>query len=128
GSRRCRPTTRRCAARTSLARARCSAGSPRSTSRRGCGAGSRPGGANRRVSRRLGGVLAAVTAAAVLCVPAATAAPHMLVGMLDDANTLGEPATTFPILKTLNTQVVRMTLNWRAVARSEEHTSELQSP
>jgi hypothetical protein len=40
----------------------------------------------------------------------------MLVGMLDDANTLGDPATTFPILKELNTELVRMTLNWRAAA------------
>jgi hypothetical protein len=43
----------------------------------------------------------------------------MLVGMLDDANTLGDPGTTFPLLKTLNAQVVRMTLNWRAVASQQ---------
>jgi hypothetical protein len=74
------------------------------------------------VFSRLGGILAVLAAAAVLCAPAATASPHMLVGMLDDANTLGDPGTTFPLLKTLNTQVVRMTLNWRAVA-SQQPTS-----
>ena len=40
----------------------------------------------------------------------------MLVGLLDDANTLGDPATTFPVLSELHVQVVRMTLSWRAAA------------
>jgi hypothetical protein len=40
----------------------------------------------------------------------------MLVGVLDDANTVSDPVVTFPLLKTLRAQVVRMTLNWRVVA------------
>src|SRR5207245_177988 len=82
-------------------------------------AGSLPGGASRRVSKRFGGILAALAGAAVLCVPAATASPGMLLGLLDDANALGDPGTTFPILKTLRVQVVRMTLNWRGVAATQ---------
>ncbi len=69
--------------------------------------------------RRIGGILAVLAAAAALCAPAASASPHMLVGLLDDANTLGDPATTFPILKTLRAQFVRMTLNWRVVATAQ---------
>jgi hypothetical protein len=71
------------------------------------------------VSRRIGGILAVLAAVAALCVPAASASPHMLVGILDDANTLGDPAGTFPVLKTLGVQVVRMTLNWRSAAPTQ---------
>jgi Glycosyl hydrolase catalytic core len=69
--------------------------------------------------RRIGGIAAVVAAAAALCVPAASAAPRMLLGMLDDANVLGDPAATFPVLSELHVQVVRMTLNWRAVAPTQ---------
>ena len=71
------------------------------------------------MSRRVGGILAALAGAAVLCVPAATASPGMLLGLLDDADAFGDPGTTFPILKTLRVQVVRMTLNWRGVAATQ---------
>jgi hypothetical protein len=53
---------------------------------------------------------------ALVVAPAAIASPRMLVGLLDDANTLGDPTATFPVLKALHVEVVRMTLNWRAVA------------
>jgi hypothetical protein len=43
----------------------------------------------------------------------------MLLGILDDANTLGDPGTTFPILTTLHAKMVRITLNWRAIALSQ---------
>ena len=66
--------------------------------------------------RSFGGIAAALAAAAALCVPTADASPGMLVGLLDDANTLGDPAGTFPVLVDLHVQVVRMTLNWRSVA------------
>ena len=49
-----------------------------------------------------------------LAVPAAaTASRHMLVGIQDEANTLyGNPDQTFPILKRLRTQVLRINLYW----------------
>jgi hypothetical protein len=71
------------------------------------------------VSRRIGGLAAVLLATAALCVPAASAAPGMLIGMLDDANTLGDPAATFPVLSSLKVQVVRMTLSWRAAAPTQ---------
>jgi hypothetical protein len=64
--------------------------------------------------RRRGAVLAAVVlAAAGLSVPAATASRHMLVGMLDEANTLyGNPDWAFPMLKQLRVQALRVNLYW----------------
>ena len=55
-------------------------------------------------------------AAGLLAVTPAAASRHVLIGLLDDANTLGDPAGTFPVLVDLHVQVVRMTLNWRSVA------------
>jgi hypothetical protein len=46
----------------------------------------------------------------------------MLVGILDDANALGDPGTTFPVFKELRVQVVRLTLSWRAVAPTQPTT------
>jgi hypothetical protein len=65
------------------------------------------------VCRRLG-VLAAVFAVAVgLSVPAATASRSLLVGILDEANVLyGDPYTTFPILRQLRSEVIRVNLYW----------------
>ena len=68
------------------------------------------------MSRRIGGIAAVLAAVAALCAPAASASPGLLVGMLDDANTLGDPGATFPVLSELHVQVVRMTLSWRAAA------------
>jgi hypothetical protein len=71
------------------------------------------------VCRRIRGIAAVLAAVTSLCVPAAGAAPGMLVGLLDDANTLGDPGTTFPVLSELHVQVVRMTLSWRAAAPTQ---------
>ena len=74
------------------------------------------------MSRRFGGVCAALAAALALCASTASASPGLLVGILDDANTLGDPGTTFPVLQTLHAKLVRMTLNWRAIAATEPAT------
>jgi hypothetical protein len=67
--------------------------------------------------RRLGVVL---VASAVLASTAGAAPAHaslgMQLGIFDDAQTLGDPATTFATLKKLHVQVVRITLDWRTVA------------
>jgi hypothetical protein len=52
-------------------------------------------------------------AAAALAVPSTAAASKRLaVGLFDDTAVFGSPQTTFPALKSLNVQVVRMTLTW----------------
>jgi len=67
--------------------------------------------------RQLGVFAAIVLVAAGLAVPAAQAQRHLLVGIQDDAMTLrGDPTFTFPILKQLRTQIVRINLNWPDVA------------
>jgi hypothetical protein len=55
-----------------------------------------------------------LVAAIGLCLPASSAAaPHMLVGLLDEVHTLyGNPDQNFPILKRLRTQVLRVNLYW----------------
>jgi hypothetical protein len=61
--------------------------------------------------RRIGVIGAVLVLAAGLAVPAASAARHMLVGIQDDAQTLyGNPTTTFPILRQLRVQVIRVGL------------------
>ena len=61
------------------------------------------------------GVLAAACAAVVLSVPDAQAKSRMLVGLLDEPNALyGDPDKTYPILKELRVQVVRVKLYWGA--------------
>ncbi|MDX6511569.1 MAG: hypothetical protein QOE36_1073 [Gaiellaceae bacterium] len=69
--------------------------------------------------RRLGAAAGIVAAAALLCAHAGgassqhSAARHVLVGIVDDAQTLyGDPDHTFPILKQLRVQVVRVNLWW----------------
>jgi hypothetical protein len=65
------------------------------------------------VSKRIALTAAVILAAAGLSVPAAGAAPHMLVGLNDEANTLyGDVDVTFPILQQLRTQVLRVNLYW----------------
>jgi hypothetical protein len=74
------------------------------------------------VSRRIALVAAAGTAAVGLAVQAAAASSskhvkrtssHLLVGINDEASTLyGNPAASFPLLKSLNTQVLRVNLYW----------------
>jgi hypothetical protein len=52
-------------------------------------------------------------AVAALAVPApASASQSLAVGLFDDAAVFGSPQSTFPALKSLNVQVVRMTLTW----------------
>ena len=51
--------------------------------------------------------------AALIVVPAASASKHMLVGINDEADTLyGNPDVTFPILRRLRVQVLRVNLYW----------------
>ena len=66
--------------------------------------------------RRLALLAAAVAAAVLLAVPAASASPGLLVGLLDDANTLYFPDQTFGTMKQLHAQVARINVSWRAVA------------
>jgi hypothetical protein len=55
----------------------------------------------------------ALLVAAGLAAPAANASRHMLVGINDEANTLyGNPDQTFPILRQLRTQVLRVNMYW----------------
>jgi hypothetical protein len=62
---------------------------------------------------RIALVAAALTAAAGVSASAAAAAPHMLVGIDDEASTLyGNPVTAFATLKSLRAQVVRVNLYW----------------
>jgi hypothetical protein len=65
------------------------------------------------VCRKIGVSAAALVVAAGLAVPAATASRKMLVGILDEANILyGSPEYSFPILRRLRTQVIRVNLYW----------------
>ena len=65
------------------------------------------------MSRRLVAATAVAFAVAVAAAPAASASKSMLVGMNDEANTLyGNPDVTFPILRRLHVQVLRVNLYW----------------
>ena len=65
------------------------------------------------MSRRLGGLGALLACVSALCVPAAGAQPHMLVGLLDESSALyGSPDRNFPIFKRLRVQVLRIDLYW----------------
>ena len=66
------------------------------------------------MSKRIALIATTVLAAAGLAVSAASAAPHMLVGMNDEANTLYGPEIdkTFTNLQELRTQVLRVNLYW----------------
>ncbi|HET7648186.1 MAG TPA: hypothetical protein VFK17_06415 [Gaiellaceae bacterium] len=67
--------------------------------------------------RRASFALLVALLATVLLAPPAQASRHLLLGLMDDANTLNAPATTFPLLGELHVQVTRMTLTWSGVAR-----------
>src|SRR5205085_9373400 len=105
-------TTRRSASRTSPARGRCSAGSPRSRSTRGCGGCSLQKAGSRYVLRRVAITAAIVLVAAGFVVPASGGSRHILVGLYDAAQVLGYPARTFPLLRHLKVQIVRISLPW----------------
>jgi hypothetical protein len=65
------------------------------------------------VCRKALWVAAALVVAAGLAVPAATASRNLLIGVVDEANILyGDPDYSFPILRQLRTEVVRVNLNW----------------
>ena len=64
------------------------------------------------MSKLFVGVCAAVCAVAVIAAPSASAQPHMMVGLLDQASTFYYPNTAFPILKKLRVQVLRSDLYW----------------
>jgi len=68
--------------------------------------------------RRFAVLAAIVLVAAGLAVPAAQAQRHLLVGIQDDAMTLrGDPTFTFPTLRQLRVQLIRINLNWNEVAK-----------
>jgi hypothetical protein len=49
---------------------------------------------------------------AVIAAPSASAQPHLMVGLLDQASTFYYPNTAFPILKKLRVQTLRLDLYW----------------
>jgi hypothetical protein len=58
-------------------------------------------------------VAAAVVATAAVCVPAASASRFVQVGLFDDAQfNYGDPDKVYPMLKQLNTQLIRVSLLW----------------
>jgi hypothetical protein len=68
------------------------------------------------LAKRLALVAAALCAVAGLCVPAASASRYLQRGIFDDAQILyGDPAKVFPTLKALNTQMIRVNLQWGGV-------------
>ena len=56
--------------------------------------------------------LALIAALTGLVPAAAHPAPHMLVGLFDESETLGYTDRSMPTLKTLRAQVIRSTLYW----------------
>jgi hypothetical protein len=63
--------------------------------------------------RRRLAILLAVTAAALLAVPAASSSRFLQLGIFDDTQiNYGNPDVVFPMLKQLRTQVVRVNLVW----------------
>jgi hypothetical protein len=74
--------------------------------------------------------LLAACAAALLVVPTANASKHMLVGINDEADTLyGNPDVTFPILRRLHVQVLRVNLYWgRALRRRDRAAAQSDEP
>jgi hypothetical protein len=72
-------------------------------------------------------------AAVVIATPSASARPHMLVGLLDQASSFYYPETAFPIFKKLRVQVVRVDLYWGgtdlAVAKKRpKHAADPKDP
>jgi hypothetical protein len=63
--------------------------------------------------RRRAALLLAVTVAALLAVPSASSSRYIEHGIFDDAQlNYGNPDQVFPMLKQLNTQIVRVNLVW----------------
>jgi hypothetical protein len=57
-------------------------------------------------------IVAVLCSAAAFGAPTASGSRNLQVGIFDDASVLGDPADTFPLLRQLRTQVVRVTLDW----------------
>ncbi len=67
----------------------------------------------RSSARRLAGSAALIGAVLLLALPtSASGSKRLVLGLFDDAATLDQSKQAFPILQTLNVQVVRMTLTW----------------
>ena len=64
------------------------------------------------MSRRIALAAALACVAAGLGAGSASAAPGMMVGIYDEAQVYGNPARSFPILRTLRTQALRVSLHW----------------
>jgi hypothetical protein len=65
------------------------------------------------LSRRILLVAAALVATAAVCVPAASASRFLQHGIFDDASIhYGDPDQVFPMLKQLNTKLIRINLIW----------------
>jgi hypothetical protein len=81
------------------------------------------GGYDRLVTDRRPGLavlLAGLTTLALLAfAPAAGASARLQVGLLDDAQVVGNPDATFPMLQELRTQLIRVNLRWDGVARAQ---------
>src|SRR5262249_55335816 len=61
--------------------------------------------------RRFARTAVVLVALALLGAPSASASKGLLLGLFDDSSTLGS-ANAFPLLESLQVQVVRMTLTW----------------
>ena len=60
--------------------------------------------------------LAALVATAAVCVPAASASRFLQHGIFDDAQIhYGDPDEVFPVLKQLNTKLLRINLEWGGI-------------
>ena len=64
------------------------------------------------MSRQIVILVAALAAGGVLAVSGAGAKPGMLVGIYDDAQVVSNPEKTFPLLRQLRVEVVRVTMRW----------------
>ena len=74
---------------------------------------------------RLTALSIALGAAAALALAAAQPAQGsrgLIKGIFDEAETIGRPAKTFPLLRTLRTEAVRVNLVWSDVASSKPRT------
>src|SRR5436190_19616307 len=113
-------TTRRCASRTSRVPGRCSAGSRKSHSKKGCAecCPHKNGRLRLFMSKKLIVLAMATILVAGLITAGATASGKQStrrlfsVGIYDDGMTVGNPEKGFPILKNLRAQIVRVTLWW----------------
>ena len=72
-------------------------------------------------ARGIAAAAALVLVVAVLAASGASAPRPFLVGVTDDAQVLGRPGKTFPLLESLHVQVLRINLPWFAIAPRRPH-------